>query len=92
MKEMIKKLLFKLGLKKYQWKFITRYIIQTKNRILYSNSKRAEKYIEKEFKEALGYEINFKEKSGGGVHLIKRYNVEDYTLTISYIQNVQINI
>lgn len=66
MKEIIKKLLFKLGLKKYQWKFITRYIIQTKNKILYSNNKRAEKYIEKEFKEALGYEINFKEKMGGG--------------------------
>lgn len=43
MKEIIKELLFKLGLKKYQWKFITRYIIQTKNRILYSNSFLAEK-------------------------------------------------
>lgn len=91
MKEIIKKLLFKLGLKKYQWKFITRYIIQTKNKILYSNNKRAEKYIEKEFKEALGYEINFKEKMGG-VRLIRKYSIENYIPKMNYIQTVLINI
>ena len=60
MKEIIKELLFKLGLKKYQWKFITRYIIQTKNRILYSNSFLAEKKLKKEYFEAFKKELNLK--------------------------------
>lgn len=42
--------------------FMYKYLIALKNKMMYSNPKRAEKYLEKKYKTIIGKEINFTEK------------------------------
>ena len=68
-----------LNLYRHQW------VLKT----LYSTDEKKEKYIEKKFKENVGYEIDFSKEQK---HLMKKYNLENYMIKIHYIQYVQINI
>lgn len=77
-------------LKQFYWiRFFHLYLKQLYLKTFYSSTKAKEKYIKKQFKKYLGYEIDFNKEPET---FTQKYNLENYMIIIPYIQSVLINI